>query len=517
VEKGPWWLWSALPTTPMATGRLHATRPPAVTPSLPAAVFLAEILAALPDRNVSPAAGAIFVHELKREHFQGAFPSSRKNYSEIPSDASITFHAQLLGYPDLPRWLRYTQRGPYQPGYLYGSPTTKDVGRQLIEVTAYNRHTYETVRQRVIFTIVPSPGLCRSNPDALPPGSLCSPTADAQMPYQAEFFVKNRDVEEVLPADAQKQFQQALDIMLEQKDWSIINITSALDRGGRVPLPIEGRKEGVYIKVGSRRPFSDCLMETKSPDNQFRCSLEQQPVVTCYDSFIPQFRVDWCNITLVRGFGNVRSPTAQEGLPVWGDGVLEDGSEYNPPTDSPERAFLSDYLLTILLPLLVALLLCLLLAYIMFCRREGVVQMVHHNTIHGNTEELRHMASRRDVPRPLSTLPMFNVRTGERISPLQGRQDSAHVPLILAQQQSVGLKCGEPGENQASRAWFVIALGHRSLPTSALGCTWAHPAHPVPTPVLCGLFIPARRLQARWKGCVGNTPQHSPCLSNRGV
>uniref|UniRef100_A0A8C3TBY6 Sarcoglycan alpha n=1 Tax=Chelydra serpentina TaxID=8475 RepID=A0A8C3TBY6_CHESE len=368
------------------------------------------ILAALPDRNVSPAAGAIFVHELKREHFQGAFPSSRKNYSEIPSDASITFHAQLLGYPDLPRWLRYTQRGPYQPGYLYGSPTTKDVGRQLIEVTAYNRHTYETVRQRVIFTIVPSP--------------------DAQMPYQAEFFVKNRDVEEVLPADAQKQFQQALDIMLEQKDWSIINITSALDRGGRVPLPIEGRKEGVYIKVGSRRPFSDCLMETKSPDNQFRCSLEQQPVVTCYDSFIPQFRVDWCNITLVRGFGNVRSPTAQEGLPVWGDGVLEDGSEYNPPTDSPERAFLSDYLLTILLPLLVALLLCLLLAYIMFCRREGVkgtqipdIPMVHHNTIHGNTEELRHMASRRDVPRPLSTLPMFNVRTGERISPLQGRQD----------------------------------------------------------------------------------------------
>ncbi|CAM4705166.1 alpha-sarcoglycan [Caretta caretta] len=383
------------------------------------AVFLAGILAALPDRHVSPVAGAIFVHELKREHFQGAFPSIRKNDSEIPPDTPITFHAQLLGYPDLPRWLRYTQRGPYRTGYLYGSPTTKDVGRQLIEVTAYNRHTYETVRQRVIFTVVPSP--------------------DTQMPYQAEFFVKNRDVEEVLPADAQKQFQQALDIMLEQKDWSIINITSALDRGGRVPLPIEGRKEGVYIKVGSRRPFSNCLMEAMSSDNQFRCSLEQQPVITCYDSFSPQFRVDWCNITLA----DLSSLSVTEGVPVWGDGVLEEGSEYNPPTDSPEKAFLSDYLLTILLPLLVAFLLCLLLAYIMYCRREGVhkrdrktsdVQMVHHNTIHSNTEELRHMASSRDVPRPLSTLPMFNVRTGERVSPLQGHQDSAHVPLILAQQ-----------------------------------------------------------------------------------
>ncbi|XP_037743148.2 alpha-sarcoglycan [Chelonia mydas] len=383
------------------------------------AVFLAGILAALPDRHVSPVAGAVFVHELKREHFQGAFPSIRKNDSEIPPDTPITFHAQLLGYPDLPRWLRYTQRGPYRTGYLYGSPTTKDVGRQLIEVTAYNRHTYETVRQRVIFTVVASP--------------------DAQMPYQAEFFVKNRDVEEVLPADAQKQFQQALDIMLEQKDWSIINITSALDRGGRVPLPIEGRKEGVYIKVGSRRPFSNCLTEAMSSDNQFRCSLEQQPVITCYDSFSPQFRVDWCNITLA----DLSSLSVTEGVPVWGDGVLEEGSEYNPPTDSPEKAFLSDYLLTILLPLLVAFLLCLLLAYIMYCRREGVhtrdrktsdVQMVHHNTIHSNTEELRHMASSRDVPRPLSTLPMFNVRTGERVSPLQGHQDSAHVPLILAQQ-----------------------------------------------------------------------------------
>ncbi|CAM2108937.1 unnamed protein product [Caretta caretta] len=332
----------------MATGCSHSTGPPVVTQTLLAAVFLAGILAALPDRHVSPVAGAIFVHELKREHFQGAFPSIRKNDSEIPPDTPITFHAQLLGYPDLPRWLRYTQRGPYRTGYLYGSPTTKDVGRQLIEVTAYNRHTYETVRQRVIFTVVPSP--------------------DTQMPYQAEFFVKNRDVEEVLPADAQKQFQQALDIMLEQKDWSIINITSALDRGGRVPLPIEGRKEGVYIKVGSRRPFSNCLMEAMSSDNQFRCSLEQQPVITCYDSFSPQFRVDWCNITLA----DLSSLSVTEGVPVWGDGVLKEGSEYNPPTDSPEKAFLSDYLLTILLPLLVAFLLCLLLAYIMYCRREGV-------------------------------------------------------------------------------------------------------------------------------------------------
>uniref|UniRef100_A0ACB8EUM8 Uncharacterized protein n=1 Tax=Sphaerodactylus townsendi TaxID=933632 RepID=A0ACB8EUM8_9SAUR len=62
------------------------------------------------------------------------------------------------------------------------------------------------------------------------------------------------------------------------------------------------------------------------------------------------------------------------------------------------------------------------------------IQMVHHHTIHDNTEELREMASTRDVPRPLSTLPMFNIRTGEQINPMQSsRADSAHVPLIQAQ------------------------------------------------------------------------------------
>lgn len=40
------------------------------------------------------------------------------------------------------------------------------------------------------------------------------------------------------------------------------------------------------------------------------------------------------------------------------------------------------------------------------------------------------MAGSRDVPRPLSTLPMFNVRTGQRINPLPGAADGARVPLL---------------------------------------------------------------------------------------
>uniref|UniRef100_G1KVP7 Sarcoglycan alpha n=1 Tax=Anolis carolinensis TaxID=28377 RepID=G1KVP7_ANOCA len=305
---------------------------------------------------------------------------------DLPPDVPITFHANLLHHPDLPRWLRYTQRTPFEMGYLYGSATSEDVGVQTIEVMAYNRYTYETVRQTMIINILTSP----------------------EMPYQADFLVKNWDVEEMLPIDAQELFQQAVDSMWEQEGLTVVNFTSALDRGGRVPLPIENRKEGVYIKVGSKDPFTECLTEAKSPSNLVRCKLEQQPIISCYDSFSPRFQVDWCNLTLVRENITVL---------IYGDGILAEGSEFNPPDNVSDREFFSDFLLTFLLPFLLGF---------------SFIQMVHHHTIHDNTEELREMAGSRDVPRPLSTLPMFNVRTGERTNPMQSRRyDSAQVPLIL--------------------------------------------------------------------------------------
>lgn len=64
------------------------------------------------------------------------------------------------------------------------------------------------------------------------------------MPYQAEFLVKNWNVEEVLNPDVQELFHNAADSIWEQEGLTFVNITSALDRGGRVPLPIENRKEG---------------------------------------------------------------------------------------------------------------------------------------------------------------------------------------------------------------------------------------------------------------------------------
>ncbi|XP_059005083.1 alpha-sarcoglycan isoform X3 [Mustela lutreola] len=282
-------------------------------------------------------------------------------------------------------------------------------------VTAYNRDSFDTTRQRLVLLI------------GDPEGPL--------LPYQAEFLVCSHDVEEVLPSTPASRFLTALGGLWQPGELQLLNITSALDRGGRVPLPIEGRKEGVYIKVGSTSPFSTCLKMVASPDSHARCAQGQPPLLSCYDTLAPHFRVDWCNVSLV----DKSVPEPADEVPTPGDGILEHDPFFCPPTEATDRDFLTDALVTLLVPLLVALLLTALLAYIMCCRREGQlkrdlatsdIQMVHHCTIRGNTEELRQMASSREVPRPLSTLPMFNVRTGERLPP---QVDSAQVPLILDQ------------------------------------------------------------------------------------
>uniref|UniRef100_A0A673UKX6 Sarcoglycan alpha n=1 Tax=Suricata suricatta TaxID=37032 RepID=A0A673UKX6_SURSU len=292
--------------------------------------------------TLQPLVGRVFVHTLDQE----TFPILPENV-DAPPTVPITYHAHLQGHPDLPRWLRYTQRSPHHPGFLYGAPTPEDRGRQVIEVIACNRDTFDTTRQRLVLLI------------GDPEGPL--------LPYQAEFLVRSHDVEEVLPSSPASRFLTALGGLWESGELQLLNITSALDRGGRVPLPIEGRKEGVYIKVGSASPFSTCLKMVASPDSHARCAQGQPPLLSCYDTLAPYFRVDWCNVSLV----DKSVPEPADEVPTPGDGILERDPFFCPPTEATARDFLADALVTLLVPLLVALLLTVLLAYIMCCRREG--------------------------------------------------------------------------------------------------------------------------------------------------
>ncbi|XP_056656925.1 epsilon-sarcoglycan isoform X5 [Monodelphis domestica] len=362
------------------------------------------------DRNVYPSAGVLFVHVLEREYFKGEFPPFPKP-GEVSNDP-ITFNTNLMGYPDRPGWLRYIQRTPYSDGVLYGSPTADSVGRPtVIEITAYNRRTFETARHNLVINIMSA--------------------EDFPLPYQAEFFIRNMNVEEMLASEVLGDFLGAVKNVWQPERLNAINITSALDRGGRVPLPIGDMKEGVYVMVGADVPFSSCLREVENPQNQLRCSQEMEPVITCDKKFRAQFSIDWCKISLVDRTKHVS--TFQE--VVCGEGILPDGGEYRPPPASlKSRDYYSDFLVTLAVPSAVALVLFLVLAYVMCCRREGVIQLVHHSAIQKSTKELRDMSKNREIAWPLSTLPVFHPVTGEIIPPLPtDSYDSTSMPLMQTQ------------------------------------------------------------------------------------
>ncbi|XP_078519863.1 epsilon-sarcoglycan isoform X2 [Lissotriton helveticus] len=363
------------------------------------------------DRNVYPSSGVLFVHVLEREYFKGEFPPYPKP-GEMSNDP-ITFNTNLMGYPDRPGWLRYIQRTTYSDGVLYGSPTSDNVGKPtIIEITAYNRRTFETARHNLIINIMS--------------------TEEYPLPYQAEFYIKNMNVEEMLASEVLGDFLGAVKNVWQPDRLNAINITSALDRGGRVPLPINNMKEGVYVMVGADVPFSACLREVENPQNQLRCSQEMEPVISCDMKFRAQFKIDWCKISLVDKTKHVS--VYQE--VIRGEGILPDVGEYKPPSDTiKSRDYYSDFLLTLAVPSAVALVLFIILGYIMCCRREGIIQLVHHSAIQKSTKELRDMSTNREIAWPLSTLPVFHPVTGEIVPPRHtDNYDNTSMPLMQTQQ-----------------------------------------------------------------------------------
>ncbi|KAM9774129.1 alpha-sarcoglycan [Syngnathus typhle] len=357
-------------------------------------------------------AGKFFSYELMRETFQSDFEPLSQLYLGRLYDDPMVFKCNLQYFPDLPEWLRFTQRHPFDNGFLYGTPMS--TGKSVIEIYAVNKRSYETTRQILVLNVI----------------AAKSPS------YQAEFFIKLREIEKVLPPAVQDEIKQDLQKLWDTEALDIVNISNALDRGGRVPLPLAGHFEGVYVKVGSEQNFSGCLLQVQTPEYQRQCATGAKVKVPgeCNFCSIPSNCISWCSTELFDLSQMAPSPPA----PTLGSGVLEAGEDFEPPKSPEDRDFLPDYLVTIIVPLVVALVLCLLLTYIMCGRREGVdkrnertnqIQLYHHHTILDNTDELRSMADHRGVPPPLSTLPMFDSRTGAQATP----SDSPRMPLIMAQ------------------------------------------------------------------------------------
>uniref|UniRef100_A0A671R7M5 Epsilon-sarcoglycan n=1 Tax=Sinocyclocheilus anshuiensis TaxID=1608454 RepID=A0A671R7M5_9TELE len=357
------------------------------------------------------------------------------------SNDPITFNTNLKGYPDRPGWLRYIQRTPHSDGVLYGSPASEHVGKPtIIEITAYNKRTFETARHNLVINIMS--------------------TEEFPLPYQAEFFIKNMNVEEMLASEVLGDFLGAVKNVWQPERLNAINITSALDRGGRVPLPINDLKEGVYVMVGADVQFSSCLREVETPQNQLRCSQEMEPVISCDKKFRAQFHIDWCKISLV---DITKVVPVHSNRPDPGTGVLPDIGEYNPPSESlKNRDYFADFLITLAVPSAVAMVLFIILAYSMCCRREGVqkrnmqtpdIQLVHHSSIQKSTKELRSMSKNREISWPLSTLPVFHPVSGEVVPPIHPDSYETTSMLLMQTQTNLQNQIQIP-QQQSSGKWY---------------------------------------------------------------
>ncbi|XP_038152817.1 alpha-sarcoglycan [Cyprinodon tularosa] len=378
------------------------------------AVFAASLYGISAEIKFTTPVGRLFTYEVMREKFQNDFETSSKLYTGVLHDDPMVFKCKKQGFPDLPEWLRFIQRHPFDNGFLYGTPMSP--GKYFIEIYAINKISYDAARELLVIKVV----------------------SEKMLPYQAEFFIQLREVEKVLPSSVQIEIKQDLQKLWNNEALEMINISNALDRGGRVPLPLAGHYEGVYVKVGSKKYFSKCLQRVMSPEYQRECATEAKVKIPgeCTFCKIPSNCITWCKTELF----DLTKLEPEPPAPTMGSGILEDGGYFDPPESPPSRDYFPDYMVTVIVPLIIAIVLFLLLLSIMYGRREGLakrnaktnnIQLYHHQTIHGNTEELRSMASQRGVPAPLSTLPMFNSRTGERASPLQ----SDSIPLIMAQQE----------------------------------------------------------------------------------
>lgn len=223
-----------------------------------------------------------------------------------------------------------------------------------MQVLAYNRHTYETVAQRLVITVVPAPGKDSAPPNrsglsrtphrmvvgcphgchVCPPPPRWGPAIPGRVPggeqerggaaagcgagdlppvhgrclgsgrppcHQHHLCsgpgrprpAAHRGAQGGVRADPER---GVLALLLGRPAASLLWVF--FWRGS--PPTGASRPGRVYVKVGSHGTFSPCLASAASPQSLFRCSLGQQPLASCYDTFAPHFTIRWCNLTLVR-------------------------------------------------------------------------------------------------------------------------------------------------------------------------------------------------------------------------
>lgn len=198
----------------------------------------------------------------------------------FPGQKNVMYSVSLNGMPDLPFWLKLHQQDPFSDAILHGTPSVTDIETVKLEVIAWNKENYETLRKVILISII--------NFDA------------ASVRHQLEFRITNKDIYDL--------FAEKSKFLAEiTKLWPSANFVTVLQKPSdrsRGSYPLPGEKEGVFVTVGGRTVVPPSLKQVIS-----NCSLDSN----VKSMFLKAgYNVDWCALkertvdveNINKGFGD---------------------------------------------------------------------------------------------------------------------------------------------------------------------------------------------------------------------
>eukprot|EP00794_Sanderia_malayensis_P016974 gene16974-18685_t len=279
-----------------------------------------------------------------------------------------------MDMPDLPSWLKLEQKSPGKPAFLYGTPQDKDIGQVFLEVIAWNKDDYSTVKKFMRITIGAKPA--------------------SQVKYQTDFKVTNFDLADFLLG---KKYEAMVQIV--RKNWPNAHQVTDIDKttnrpGGR--FTPTGFKEGVFITVASENIQPIGLKQAKYCPGQ--TANPQSSLV--HSSFIDtEFAISWCRLSFIE---LTLTSTGQQASTKDSKASFEESTYLSVPLNNDRQSIASDRFY-VLIPVILGAIFLIVLTYVMCCKREGLSkrnamtpreQLQHHESLRRATYRMRTMNSK---------------------------------------------------------------------------------------------------------------------------
>ncbi|KAG1655520.1 RRP12-like protein [Nymphon striatum] len=330
----------------------------------------------------------IYEFDKMASKYFGSFKRSNNFDGMEPSE--IEYEASLKAMPDLPSWISQRQPQKSRHSYLYGAVPKPGIIH--LDIIALNRKNYKTFNQTITLKVADK-------------------TPQARYEVQLKFFDMN--VEDMLANDWHTELVKIFQRNMwnphvqggKDEDVYLTKLASSVDMGFRLPHN-PNEKEGVIVHIGSIHPFSAVLLDI---ENEVQPLLKHSPCPkdfrkTSAHRFFsrrPHFKVDWCEFRLFSHIENNKNGSHHHRIetpapkPVY---KSEDDFFQPPAAKSHTRHLLLDFVLCIVIPLAVIICMLVGLTYVMFCNREGIVELNQFSSVQRASNKLREMAVNREQP-----------------------------------------------------------------------------------------------------------------------